>query len=147
MMTSMSESRRGADAASVSALRQTMSGQLLTPGDGGYDAARSVWNATADRKPALIARCADATDVQRALGYALARELPIAVRGGGHSVAGFSTCDDGVLIDLGLMQAVTVDPKARVARAEPGVRVAEFDSATQQHGLAATLGIVSTTGI
>lgn len=133
--------------AAASALRASLRGQVLVPEDPGYEQARRIWNATADRMPALIARCANATDVQRALGFALDNDLPVAVRGGGHSLAGFSTCDGGVVIDLGLMRSVTVEPKARVARAEPGVTIAEFDRATQEWGLATTLGIVSTTGI
>jgi len=131
----------------ISGLREAMRGQLLVPGEPGYDAARLVWNGTVDRRPALIAQCTDVADVQRALGFAVERDLPVALRGGGHSVAGFSTCDDGVLIDLGLMRMVSVDAEARVARAQAGATGADFDSATQEHGLATTLGIVSTTGI
>lgn len=145
-MKGMSETRR-VDTAEVSALREAMRGKVLVPGETGYDEARGVWNATVDRRPALIARCADVADVQRALGFAVGHDLPVAVRGGGHSVAGFSTCDDGVLIDLGLMRTVSVDADARVARAEPGVTGGDFDRATQKHGLATTLGVVSTTGI
>ncbi len=145
-MTSMSETKRG-DGADVRGLREAMRGQVLVPGETGYDEARKVWNGTVDRRPALIARCLDVADVQRALGFAVEHGLPVAVRGGGHSVAGFSTCNDGVLVDLGLMRTVSVDAQARVARAEPGVTGAEFDRATQKHGLATTLGVVSTTGI
>lgn len=145
-MKSMSETKR-VDTAEVSALREALRGQVLEPGEAGYDEARQVWNGTVDRRPALIARCADVADVQRALGFAVEHDLPVAVRGGGHSVAGFSTCDDGVLIDLGLMRTVNVDADARVARAEPGVTGGDFDRATQEHGLATTLGVVSTTGI
>jgi FAD/FMN-containing dehydrogenase len=135
------------EARHVSALAEAFHGRLVTPSDAGYDEARRVWNATSDRRPALIARCADAEDVQRAFGFAVERGLPVAVRGGGHSIPGFSTCDDGVLIDLGPMKRISVDPQARLARAEPGLTLAEFDNATQQHGLATTLGIASTTGI
>jgi FAD/FMN-containing dehydrogenase len=145
-MKSMSEAE-GLDAAEVAGLREAMRGQVLVPGEPGYDEARRVWNATVDRRPALIARCVDVPDVQRALAFAVGRDLQVAVRGGGHSVAGFSSCDDGVLIDLGLMRTVRVDADARVARAEPGATGAEFDRATQEHGLATTLGVVSTTGI
>ncbi len=146
MKKSMSETQR-VDDADIWGLRQAIRGQVLVPDEPGYDEARRVWNGTVDRRPALIARCADATDVQRALGFAVEHDLPVAVRGGGHSVAGFSTCDDGVLIDLGLMRTVSVDADARVARAEPGATGADFDRATQKHGLATTLGVVSTTGI
>jgi FAD/FMN-containing dehydrogenase len=145
-MKIVAETKRVAGAP-LDGLRQTMRGQVLVPDEPGYEEARSVWNGTADRRPALIARCADVADVQRALGFAVEHDLPVAVRGGGHSVAGFSTCDDGVLVDLGLMRTVTVDADARVARAEPGATGADFDRATQQHGLATTLGVVSTTGI
>ncbi|GAA1476485.1 FAD-binding oxidoreductase [Nocardioides aestuarii] len=136
-----------ANEADVGDLREAMHGRLLAPGEPGYDEARRVWNATADRRPALIASCADVTDVQTALGFAVARGLPVAVRGGGHSVAGFSTCDDGMVIDLGGMRAVSVDPERRVARAGGGATGADVDRATQEHGLATTLGVVSTTGI
>ncbi len=145
-MKSMSETK-GVDTAGISGLREVMRGQVLVPGETGYDEARRVWNGTVDRRPALIARCADVADVQRALGFAVGHDLPVAVRGGGHSVPGFSTCDDGVLIDLGLMRTVSVDAETRVARAQPGATGAEFDRATQKHGLATTLGVVSTTGI
>jgi hypothetical protein len=119
-MKSMSETNR-VDTAEVSTLREAVRGQVLVPGETGYDEARQVWNGTVDRKPALIVRCADVADVQRALSFAVQHDLPLAVRGGGHSVAGFSACDDGVLIDLGLMRTVRVDADARIARAEPGV--------------------------
>ena len=137
----------GAEKQEISALRDVLHGQVLVAGDPEYDQARRVWNGTVDRRPALIVRCADVADVQHAVAFASGHDLPIAVRGGGHSVAGFSTCDDGVLIDLGSMRSVTVDTGARIARAQPGVTGAEFDQATQEHGLATTLGVVSTTGI
>jgi FAD/FMN-containing dehydrogenase len=133
--------------AAVSALRESLDGQVIAVKDAGYEQARRIWNATADRTPALIVRCANVTDVQRALGFALDNELPVAVRGGGHSLAGFSTCDDGVVIDLGPMKGMTVEPEARTARAEGGLTLGEFDGATQEHGLATTLGVASTTGI
>lgn len=145
-MKSMSDTK-GVDRAGISGLREVMRGQVLVPTDTGYDEARQVWNGTVDRRPALIARCEDVADVQRALGFAVEHNLPVAVRGGGHSVAGFSTCDDGALIDLGLMRTVVVDAEARVARAHSGATGADFDRATQEHGLATTLGVVSTTGI
>jgi FAD/FMN-containing dehydrogenase len=128
-------------------LREAVRGEVIVPGDPGFEQARRIWNASADRTPSLIARCADPSDVQRALAFALEADLAVCVRGGGHSVAGFSTCDDGVIIDLGPMKAITVDPDARTAHAEAGLTVGEFDHATQAHGLATTLGVVSTTGI
>jgi FAD/FMN-containing dehydrogenase len=135
------------DSAEIAALREVLRGQLLVAGDPEHDEARRVWNGTVDRRPALIVRCADVDDVRQAVAFAVGHDLPIAVRGGGHSVAGFSTCDDGILIDLGAMRSVMVDPGARVAWAQPGATGAEFDRATQKHGLATTLGVVSTTGI
>lgn len=135
------------DAEEISALREVLRGQVLVTSDPEYDEVRRVWNGTVDRRPALIVRCADVEDVRQAVAFAVSHDLPIAVRGGGHSVAGFSTCDDGVLIDLGLMRTVIVDADARVARAQPGVTGSEFDRATHEHGLATTLGVVSTTGI
>ncbi|MDQ4143731.1 MAG: FAD-binding oxidoreductase, partial [Actinomycetota bacterium] len=106
-----------------------------------------VWNASADRTPALVALCSETADVQRALAAAVEIGAPIALRSGGHSVAGFSTCDDGVVIDLRNMRTITVDPEKRFAHAGPGATLGEFDRATQEHGLATTLGIVSMTGI
>ncbi len=146
MMKNVSDTGR-VGASDIGALRAAMRGEVLAPDEPGYDDARRVWNATADRRPGLIARCADVSDVQRALGFAVERDLPVAVRGGGHSVAGFSTCDGGVVVDLGPMRAVSVDAVARVARVEAGATGADVDRATQEHGLATTLGIVSTTGI
>ena len=146
MVKSMAEIH-SVDAEEISALREVLRGQVLVADDPEYDEARRVWNGAIDRRPALIVRCADVADVQQAVAFASGHGLPIAVRGGGHSVAGFSTCDEGVVIDLGLMRSVFVDADARVARAQPGATGADFDGATQQHGLATTLGVVSTTGI
>src|SRR3546814_10202722 len=93
-------------------------GEMLRPGEPGFDAARMVWNAMIDRRPALIARCNDVDDVIAAVSLAVARDLPIAIRGGGHNVAGHAVCDEGVMIDLSLMRGVTVDAEARVAVVE-----------------------------
>jgi FAD/FMN-containing dehydrogenase len=122
-------------------------GRLVAESDPGYDESRSVWNAMIDKRPALIAHCTSATDVVAALAYARERELPVAVRGGGHNIAGLSTCDDGVVIDLSAMKVIEVDAEARTARAEPGLRWVEFDAATQAHGLATTGGTVGDTGV
>ena len=122
-------------------------GWLMTPDDGGYDEARSVWNAAIDRRPKYIARCGGMSDVTACLRFARERELPIAVRGGGHGVAGAATCDDGLVIDLSTMKALQVDPAARTGRAEGGVLWGELDAATQAFSLATTGGIVSHTGI
>lgn len=122
-------------------------GPLLTPDAAGYDAARRVWNGMIDRRPALIARCASASDVRAAVQLARAEQFPVSIRGGGHSVAGTAVCDGGLMIDLSLMKHLAVDPSARECLAGPGVLWGEFDAATQAHGLATTGGQVSHTGI
>ena len=122
-------------------------GELLCPGDEGYDGARRVWNRMIDRRPAAIARCTGVVDVVRAVNFARVNDLVIAIRGGGHSVAGNGVCDDGVMIDLSAMKGVRVDPSARTARAQPGVTWGLFDRETNVFGLATTGGLVSTTGI
>ncbi len=128
-------------------LRQNLAGELVRPGDPAYHEARKVWNAAIDKRPAAIVYCANADDVVRAVSYARATEHPVAVRSGGHNVAGLSVCDDGVVIDLSRMKAVEVDPVQRVVRAEAGLNLGEFDAATQAHGLATTMGVNSDTGI
>ncbi len=121
--------------------------ELLTSADPGYDDARRVWNGAIDRRPAAIARCARADDVVAALRLARERGLLVAVRGGGHGVAGLAVCDDGLVIDLSPMRGISVDPRARTARAQAGVLWGELDAATQAHGLATVGGIVTHTGI
>jgi FAD/FMN-containing dehydrogenase len=128
-------------------LRDWFPGELLLPAQPGYDEARRVFNAMIDRHPAAIARCADSADVVAAIRIARERGLIVAVRGGGHSVAGLGTCDDGMLIDLRGLASITVDAEARTARAGGGVLWGEFDAATQAHGLHAPGGRVSTTGL
>ena len=128
-------------------LRARFRGALLRPGEEGFPEARQVWNGAVDRNPALIARCAGTDDVREVVRWAAQRQLPIAVRGGGHSVNGYGTCDGGVVVDLSLMKAISVDPGTRQARAAAGLRWGEFDLATQRYGLATTGGSVSTTGI
>ena len=127
--------------------RIEFSGDLLRPGDAGYDEARRIWNGAIDRHPDLIARCTDAEDVIAALRYARERDLTIAVRGGGHGVAGHAVCDRGLVIDLSPLKAVRVDPDARTARVQAGVLLGEFDAATQAFGLATPAGVVSHTGV
>ena len=134
-------------AAAVEQLAPQFHGQLVQPGDSDYDEARAVWNGLFDRRPALIARCCGTGDVVAAVNFARESGLPLAVRGGGHSAAGHSGCDDGIVIDLSPMKGVAVDPQARTVRAEPGLTWGEFDAATQEHGLAVTGGRFSTTGI
>lgn len=122
-------------------------GEVLVPGDPAYERARHAFNAMYDRRPAIIARCCGVGDVIAALRHARERELVIAVRGGGHSVQGYSTCDDGMIIDLSPMKGVHVDPGACTVWAQAGLTWGELDAATQEFGLAVTGGRVSTTGI
>jgi FAD/FMN-containing dehydrogenase len=128
-------------------LETALRGEVFRPGHPDYDPARTLFNAMIDKHPALIARCRTAPDVQRALEFAQRHHLPIAVRGGGHNIAGKALCDDGVVIDLSVMKEVRVDPAARTVRAGAGLTWGEFDRATQAHGLATTGGFISTTGI
>jgi FAD/FMN-containing dehydrogenase len=122
-------------------------GAVIGPDDGGYDDARSVWNATVDRRPRLIARCSGTADVAAVVRFARDRDLEIAVRGGGHNVAGTAVCDDGIVIDLSAMRAVSVDPVERIARVQGGALWGDVDHDTQAHGLATTGGIVGHTGV
>ena len=122
-------------------------GRLIGPDDADYDEARAVYNAMIDKRPALIARCADADDVATAVGFARDRGLLLAVRGGGHNGAGLGTCDDGVVIDLSLIRDVEVDPGNRTVRVGGGCTWSEVDTATNAHGLATPSGIISTTGV
>jgi FAD/FMN-containing dehydrogenase len=133
-------------AAALTELRTQVRG-VLAPGDDGYEAARRIWNGMIDRRPAVIARCAGVADVMAAVRFAREEGLPIAVRGGGHGVAGRAVCDDGIVIDLSPMKGIWVDPAARTARAQAGVLWGEFDRETQAFGLATTGGVVSTTGV
>src|SRR5215831_1781940 len=122
-------------------------GRLTTPEDSGYDEARKVYNAMIDRRPALIASCADSGDVAKVVSFAADHDLLLAVRGGGHNGAGLGTCDDGVVLDLSGMKGVEVDPDARTARVGGGCTWGEVDAATNEHGLATPSGIISTTGV
>ena len=135
------------DAATLQSLREEIRGEVIVSGDPPYEDARRVWNAMADRYPAAIVRCSGVADVIRSVGFAQEHELIVAVRGGGHSVPGLSTCDGGVVIDLSPMKGVLVDPKKQIARAQGGVTWGLLDRETQQFGLATTGGVVSTTGI
>ncbi len=122
-------------------------GQVVCPGDADYDRGRAVWNAMHDRRPALIARCTSARDVVVAIEHGRAHDMPIAVRGGGHSMPGHSTCDDGIVIDLRPMNAVGIDSVARRAKVQGGALLGELDRATQRHGLVVPAGVVSHTGV
>jgi FAD/FMN-containing dehydrogenase len=131
----------------IASLREAITGSVITPIDPDYDQARAVWNGMIDRYPAVVARCMTTGDVITAVAFARANDLPVAVRGGGHSVAGHSTCDGGIVIDLSPMKQIDLDPVARSARAGAGVTWGELDAATQQYGLATPGGVFSRTGI
>jgi FAD/FMN-containing dehydrogenase len=133
--------------ASLLRLRRQVRGEVITREDPGFDAARAVWNAMIDRRPAVIVRCASVTDVVAAVGVARDEDLLLAIRGGGHSFAGFGTCEGGMVLDLSPMKGIVVDQANATARAQPGLTWREFDRATLACGLATTGGLVSTTGI
>jgi hypothetical protein len=135
------------DLTALDDLASQLSGEVIRPGDPRYDEARRVWNSMIDRRPAAIARCRGVADVIACVRFAADRGVLLAVRGGGHNVAGFGTCDGGLVIDLSAMRSVRVDPERRVARAEGGATWGDLDRETQVFGLAAPGGIVSTTGI
>lgn len=138
---------RSVPRAAIDALSASVQGQVLQSHDQGFDEHRRVWNGSIDRRPALIVRCAGVTDVAAAVAFAREHGLLTAVRGGGHSFPGFSTCDGGIVIDLGPMKGIDVDTEARTVRAEAGVLLGEIDRRTQPHGLGVPAGIVSHTGI
>lgn len=135
------------DEQAIQKFSQKFQGSLIRPEDADYDEARAVWNGMIDKYPALIARCTGVADVITAVNFAREYDLLVAVRGGGHNVAGYATCDGGLVIDLSGMKGIHVDPEARVARAQAGVTWGELDRETQVFGLAAPGGVVSTTGI
>ena len=122
-------------------------GELIAPAHPDYDDARRVWHGAIDRRPALIARTGSTDDVAAALRFALETEMPFAVRAGGHSLAGFSAIDDGLLIDLRPLRTIDIDLETRRVHAGAGLQWAELDAATQAHGLAVTGGRISDTGV
>ncbi|WP_405959205.1 FAD-binding oxidoreductase [Streptomyces sp. NBC_00868] len=132
---------------SMEQLRERVHGAVVTPDDDDYDEARKVYNAMIDKRPTVVVRCVNAGDVMAAVDFARENELDLAVRGGGHSVPGFGTCDGGVVADLSGMRGVRVDPVRRTARAEGGATWGDFNAATHAFGLATTGGIISTTGV
>jgi FAD/FMN-containing dehydrogenase len=131
----------------IESLQERFQGEIIRPGDDGYDDARTIWNAMIDKYPALIARCTSSDDVIEAVNYARENNLLLSVRGSGHNVAGNAVVDGGLMIDLSLMKDIDVDLESGTASAQPGVVFGEMDQATQPHGLAAPGGIVSETGI
>ena len=135
------------DQETVDALRAELRGTLLLPADGGYDEARQVWNGMIDRRPGLIVRCAGVADVIAAVKLAKAHDLVVAVKGGGHNIAGNAVCEGGLMIDLSNMRGVHVDAQARTARAQGGATWGDFDAETQVFGLATTGGLISGTGV
>jgi len=135
------------DAAAIARLRGVVRGEVLIPGDADYDEARRVWNGMIDKRPALVARAVIADDVIPVVALARESGLPLAIRGGGHNVAGNGTVDDGIVLDLGRLTAVEVDPVTRLVRVSAGATLKDVDEATELHGLAVPIGVVSGTGI
>jgi FAD/FMN-containing dehydrogenase len=139
--------RRLAASNGLPALADTFTGEIVLPEDPGYDQARAVWNGMVDRRPAIVVRPENVDDVIAALRFAREEDLAIAVRCGGHSIPGLSTCDDGIVIDLSRIRGAHVDPGRRTARVAGGALLAELDGAAQAHGLVCPVGVVSHTGV
>ena len=133
--------------AMIARLRGDLAGTAIVPGEPGYDEARTIWNAMIDRRPGLVIRAAGVADIRAAVDFARDNGLMIAIRSGGHQIAGLAVADGAMMLDVSGMRAVSVDPTARTARVEPGATLADVDAATQAHGLALPMGINSTTGI
>ncbi len=146
-LAKLSGGTAGLSEQAIATLKGRVRGAVLVDGDDGYDAARSIWNSMIDRRPGLIVRCVGAADVRAAIDFAREAGAVLAVRGGGHNIAGSAVCDGGVMIDLTPMKSVRIDPFARTARVEPGVTLGEFDREAQAFGLVTPTGINSTTGI
>ena len=134
-------------AADITDFRSHQRGPVLTRASDGYEVARRIWNGAFDRHPALIARCTSSTDVMGAVQFAASHDLLVAVRGGGHSLPGYSVCEGGLMIDLAPMQGVRVDPRTREVRTEPGVLLGKLDRETEAFGLVVPAGTVSHTGV
>ena len=139
--------KTGIDNDKLEAMRASLRGSLLMPADEGYDVSRTLWNAMIDRRPAAIVRAAGAGDVMQAVNFARENKLLLAVRGGGHNIAGKAACDGGLTLDLSAMKSVRVEPAAKRARVEPGALLSDFDRETQAFGLSTPTGINSTTGM
>ncbi len=140
-------SNRATNPMALRDFRASLHGELILPDDDGYDSARRVWNGMVDKYPAMIIRCANRADVSHAVGFARSQHLPVAVRGGGHSVIGKSVCDEGIVIDLSQMKGMRVDLVTCTARAEAGLTLGEFVRQTQPFGLVTTTGTVAGTGL
>jgi len=134
-------------ASKIEDFRSGFKGEILLPKDGAYESARKIWNGMIDKRPAIIARCTSTADVVRAVNFARDNSLLLAIRGGGHNIAGNAMCDAGIVVDLSQMKAAKVDAGARRVTVEGGATLADLDAATQAHGLATPVGINSTTGI
>ncbi len=135
------------NAAALTSFGGTFQGEVVLPGSADYDAARVVWNGMVDRRPAMVARCSGVDDVIGAIRFARDQDLVIAVRSGGHSVGGFSTCDGGIVIDLSRMRGVQVDRERRAARVNGGTLLSELDERAQAHGLVCPVGVIGHTGV
>jgi hypothetical protein len=131
----------------IQRLKESLRGELIQPGEPGYDESRTIWNAMIDRRPSLIARCLGVADVVTCVNFAREENILISIKGGGHNISGLSLADDALTIDMSLMRGVWVDAKNSVAQAQPGCILGDVDRETQLHGLAAVLGFVSKTGI
>src|SRR5918994_530795 len=134
------------DEAEIQGFAATLRGDLIRPQDDRYGAARAVFNAMVDRRPALIVRCVGVSDVMRGVEFARFHDVPLSIHGGGHSVAGKAVCEGGLMLDLSPMKGIRVDPARRTAEAQAGLTLGAFDHETQAFGLATTLGVVSVTG-
>lgn len=135
------------DATNTAGLKSDIEGNLILPGDDSYDEVRKIWNGMFDKKPGIIVQCKNSGDVSKSVNYARENDLLLAIKGGGHNSAGTASCDNGMMIDLSLMQSVSVDPVRKTAKAEGGCLLGSVDQATQEHGLAVSSGIISHTGV
>lgn len=147
MITEKQVETANASAFDLRELQSLVKGEILIEGDAGYEQARKIWNGMIDRKPAIIIQCINSYDVQHAVKFATKHGLLISIRGGGHNVSGNAVCDGGMMIDLSQMKNVTVDPNEKSAYVEMGATWGDFDKAAQQHGLAVTGGLITTTGV
>ena len=150
-MSELKVVRNGGDAVlsrqAVEEFRSRLRGTLVLPTDKDYDVARRVWNGMVNKRPAMIARCADANDAVASVNFVREHQIPLSVRGGGHNYAGKAVCDGGLVVDLSSMKRISIDRERRTARAQAGLRLGEFDRETQTIGLATTLGVNTDTGI